>query len=202
VNNELVNSCEKLIIASNNEHKVKELKQLLKPYFSEIISLKEAGCDIVPDETGEMFYDNALIKAKTVSDILKVPVLADDSGLCVDALDGLPGVHSARYALTQNVGNIDDANNDKLLQELKGIEDRIAYFESVVLIYFPDNKIIFGEGRVHGRILYEKKGSGGFGYDCLFYSDELHKTFAEASAEEKNAISHRARAVKALIGKL
>ena len=121
--------------------------------------------------------------------------LADDSGLCVDALDGAPGVFSARYSGGQ--GN-DQGNRDLLLKNLQGVSDRRAHFCCAVALVSPDGKELVAEGKTYGKILYEETGTGGFGYDCLFESDDLHKSFGVATPEEKNAVSHRFRALKAL----
>ncbi|MGI6701429.1 MAG: RdgB/HAM1 family non-canonical purine NTP pyrophosphatase [Christensenellales bacterium] len=187
-----------LIIASNNKHKVDEIKDLLKHKFDNIYSLSEKGIDIEIDETGSTFYENALIKAKAVYDITSTPVIADDSGLMVDALNGAPGVMSARYA---GYPCNDFNNNRKLLNALEGKPRGAKFVSEVVLYYSPDN-IVTGRGEVMGEILYEERGEGGFGYDPLFYCYELKKTFAQADFREKNSVSHRARAVMALIDKL
>lgn len=183
----------KIILASNNKHKIKEFNEVLTEY--EILSLNDIGFieDIVED--GESFSDNALIKCKAVSEFCKknnlnFDIISDDSGLCCDALDGMPGIYSARYA-----GNHDDqANRDKLRLELKD-KDRTAYFICFICLYKNDNDYKFFEGRSYGKIIDEEKGSIEFGYDSIFYSTELDKTFGEATADEKNSVSHRGRAI-------
>ena len=194
------------VLASNNAHKLKEIRALLADKFEKICSLADVGIHTDIDETGVTFEENAFIKAQTIFDMLggKYAVLADDSGLCVEALDGAPGVYSARYA-----GNpCDDAkNNALLLKNLHELEKTVpkirnAYFASVVAAVLPDGRKISGEGRVNGIILDEYRGGGGFGYDPLFYCTELSKTFAEAEKNEKNTVSHRARALAALREKL
>lgn len=194
------------VLASNNAHKLKEIRALLADKFEKVCSLADVGIHTDIDETGVTFEENAFIKAQTIFDMLggKYAVLADDSGLCVEALDGAPGVYSARYA-----GNpCDDAkNNALLLKNLHELEktvpkNRNAYFASVVAAVLPDGRKISGEGRVNGIILDEYRGDGGFGYDPLFYCTELSKTFAEAEMHEKNTVSHRARALAALREKL
>ena len=194
------------VLASNNAHKLKEIRALLADKFEKVCSLAYVGIHTDIDETGVTFEENAFIKAQTIFDMLggKYAVLADDSGLCVEALDGAPGVYSARYA-----GNpCDDAkNNALLLKNLHELEktvpkNRNAYFASVVAAVLPDGRKISGEGRVNGIILDEYRGGGGFGYDPLFYCTELSKTFAEAEMHEKNTVSHRARALAALREKL
>lgn len=188
-----------LIIASNNKHKVKEIQTILKGKFNNIYSLQDKGIDIEIDETGDTFYANALIKAKAIYDLTGLPVIADDSGLCVKALNGAPGVISARFA---GYPCNDKANNLKLLQELAPYKDRSAYFVSEVVLYINNERIVSGKGVVDGLILFEEKGAGGFGYDPLFYCYELNKTFAEADQDDKNRVSHRARALADLVSKI
>lgn len=185
----------KLVIASNNKHKIEEIKSILSGKFDEILSLSEAGISVDPEENGETFADNALIKARACYALAGCACLADDSGLMVDALGGDPGVHSARYA---GEPCDDERNNQKLLTALTDTDERTAHFVSVVALVDGAREIT-AEGRTSGKILYERRGNGGFGYDPLFYSDELGKTYAEASAEEKNGISHRAKALAELV---
>ncbi len=186
----------KLLIASNNKHKIHEIKTILQNKFSEIVSLSEAGIACDPEENGKTFAENALIKARAVSALTNMAVLADDTGLCVDALNGEPGVRSARYAT--ECGHDDKANRQKLLQNLLGITNRAAHFECAVVVLYPDGKIIKTSGRVDGKILEQERGQNGFGYDSLFFATELGKTFAEATEAEKNAVSHRGRALEKL----
>ena len=192
------------VVASNNAHKVIEIKSFLKDYFDDIKSLKDMGINIEIEENGKTFLENSLIKARTISKITNLPVIADDSGLCVDGLNGEPGVYSARYA---GEPCNDENNNDKLLAVLKeknllSEKERNAHFISVVVLVYPDGSYKYGEGRVEGTILHERRGNGGFGYDPLFYSYELKKTFAEINLDEKNTVSHRARALEDLLKKL
>lgn len=189
----------KLLIASNNEHKIREIKTILHDYFETIVSVKEFGVTCDPEETGETFYENALIKAKELSKIVNgYAILADDTGLCVNALNGLPGIHSARYA-----GDHDSAKNrQSLLKNLQFATDRSAYFKTVAVLLYPNGKTLVGEGQVNGYITEQEIGNTDFGYDCIFYSTELNKTFGEASDEEKNSVSHRARALHNLIAQL
>lgn len=191
----------KIIIASNNKHKINEIKSILGDFNYDIVSLKEAGIECEAEENGDTFEENALIKAKAVMEISGEAALADDSGLEVDALNGAPGVHSARFAGEH--GN-DKKNNSKLLELLKDIPDekRTARFVSAIVLIAPDGNCITAKGHVEGKIGYREKGSGGFGYDPLFIVPGLNKTFAELTADEKNAISHRARALADLKGKL
>lgn len=187
-----------IVAATNNAHKLREIRGILKEIFI-VKSLKDCGIDIEIEENGQTFYDNALIKAKTIAELTNMPALADDSGLMVDALGGLPGVHSARYA---GEPSNDKKNNAKLLAALKNSENRAAKFVSTIVLYFPDGKIISAEGYAEGVILHEERGAGGFGYDPLFLSKDLNKTFAEISQSEKNSVSHRSRALKNLTEKL
>ena len=188
----------KLVIASNNQHKIQEIKAVLNGKFEEITTLDEENIVCDPEENGETFLENAIIKACAVAEHTDKAVLADDTGLCVDALNGRPGVHSARYASAHD----SVANRRKLLAELEDVTDRSAYFTTVVVLLYPDGTVITGQGEVHGEIIDEERGVNGFGYDCIFYSDELKKTFAEATTEEKLSVSHRSRALKDLLNKL
>lgn len=190
-----MNELRKIVVASGNKNKIREISEIFNGV--EIVSMQELGFDGDIPETGETFKDNAYIKAKFIAERFNVSALADDSGLCVTALGGAPGVYSARFS-----GGGDKANRDLLLIKLEGVADRSAYFESAVCLCRPDGTAVFGEGRTHGRILYEETGENGFGYDCLFYSDDLEKSFGTAKAEEKNAVSHRFRALSDLRRKL
>lgn len=187
----------KLVIASNNKHKVAEIKMILADYFDEIVSMGEAGCydDIVED--GKTFEDNAYIKAKYVMNKLGCAALADDSGLEVFALDGDPGIYSARYA---NKHGDDEANNDKLLKEMENIPDekRRAQFVSAISLCRPDNYPLSAKGTCPGKILKTRRGNGGFGYDPLFYMEAYDKTMAQMTMDEKNKISHRKMALQGL----
>lgn len=185
---------EKLILATNNAHKVTEIKAILGGRFA-ITSLREAGINIDIEETGSTFAENAVIKASAIAKLAGVASLADDSGLVVEALGGAPGVYSARYA---GEGHNDDDNIDKLLFNLKNVPNRTAKFVSAIALCRPDGRVLVAEGEAQGVILEERRGAGGFGYDPVFYSTELKKTFAEASFEEKNAVSHRKRGLEAL----
>ena len=190
----------KLVIASQNRGKIREFAALLSPWFSEVISMGEAGLTESPEETGQTFAQNALLKARFTAERLGLPALADDSGLEVEALNGEPGVRSARFA---GEPCDDEANNRKLLRLLEGRTDRRARFVSSIVLYDPaKDQALCGSGRVYGRILEAPRGQNGFGYDCLFFSDELGKSFGEASAEEKNGVSHRARALADLMRQL
>lgn len=188
----------KLIVASNNNHKVKEIKEILKEFNFEILSLKEAGINIDVDENGTTFEENAHIKANEIFKIVKdAMVLADDSGLMVDALQGEPGVYSARYSGEH--GNY-EKNNEKLLLNLKNVrfEDRKAKFMCAMELIIDEGKVIKVQGEVNGYILESPKGENGFAYDPLFYVPELKKSMGEITPEEKNFISHRGKALKNL----
>lgn len=184
-----------IVLASNNKHKIKEIKNILNV---DIITMKDIGYidDIIED--GNSFLENALIKARTISEYLKekglsYDVLADDSGLCCEALNGEPGIYSARYSGDHNV--IEDRK--KLLSNLDG-KDRKAYFNCTLVLYKIDGSYQVFEGKTYGTITKEELGNKDFGYDCLFLSDDLNKTFGQASEDEKNSVSHRARALEKL----
>ncbi len=189
----------KLVIASNNAGKIREIKEVLGNRFEGIYSLKELGYDVEAEETGKTFEENARLKALAVVNATGMCALADDSGLCVEALGGAPGLYSARYA---GVNGNDEKNKKLLLKNMEGISNRRAYFITVMVLLFPDGREIIAEGRTYGEILTEERGTAGFGYDPLFFSDDLKKSFGEALAEEKNAISHRGRALACLVEKL
>lgn len=186
---------ESIVVASGNRHKIEEIKAIFKGV--KLVSMSEAGFTGDIEENGKTFKENAYIKAKAVYDAVKLPVLADDSGLCVDALDGAPGVYSARFS-----GGTSADNRALLLQRLEGIPNRRARFTCAVCYISEDGKAIFGEGCTEGRILFEEIGEKGFGYDSLFYSADLEKSFGEATEAEKNSVSHRYRALCDLRGKL
>ena len=184
-----------LVIATRNQGKVSEFKELLKDFDIEIKSLQDFGPLPEIQEDGETFEDNAVKKARFAARILGLPALADDSGLVVRALGGLPGVHSARYA---GEHGDDLANNRKLLQAMKGIKDREATFVCVIAIAVPRGPALIYEGTCKGIITEEITGTGGFGYDPVFYYPPLGKTFAEMTPEEKNRVSHRGKAMAEL----
>lgn len=187
----------KLIIATNNAGKVSEIKDILQGEFSEIVSLKEAGLNIDVVEDGETFEDNAIKKAKEVARITGCMALADDSGICVDCLDGAPGVYSARFAGKK--AN-DAMNNKKLIGLLKAVpgKKRGAHYACVVALADPDGNTITAYGEVQGVIATEPRGVNGFGYDPYFYLPEYGQTMAELPPEIKNVISHRFFALQAL----
>lgn len=181
-----------LVLASSNAHKLKEIREILIDF--NVVSCKEAGFVGEIEETGKTFFENALIKAKTVSDSLGVIALGDDSGLSVRALGGAPGIYSARYA----GDGIDRHNCELLLKNMSGITERKAEFTCCMVLYFPNGKVVSATGVSEGKILEEFNGQNGFGYDPIFYSDELKKCFGVATAEEKNSVSHRFKALMKL----
>ena len=192
----------KLIIASNNAHKVSEIKAILGCFYDEILSLREAGIDMDVVEDTNTFEGNALKKAREVFAVADADaVLSDDSGLMVDALGGAPGVYSARYA---GEGHDDAANNAKLLDALKDVpgEKRTARFCTSVALIRKGMPAVTANGSVEGRILRSSQGENGFGYDPLFYYEPLKKSFAQLTPEEKNSVSHRKRALESLCDKL
>lgn len=183
-----------IVLASNNVGKLAEYRAMLSGY--NVITPKDLNIELDVEETGNTFYENALLKAKALFDLCGKPSMADDSGLCVDALGGAPGVFSARYS-----GGSDKDNINKLLTELRGEKNRTAHFECCI-VYYDGKDIISATGKAYGRITQSKEGDGGFGYDPVFFSDDLHKTFGQASEEEKNTVSHRARALSTFMDSL
>lgn len=183
----------KLLIATNNRHKINEIKKIISIERIDLISLKDLNLNVEIEETENSLEGNALIKAKEVFELTKIPAVSDDTGLFVDALDGKPGVYSSRYA--GDKATYDD-NCNKLLSELKNVPEnlRTAYFKTVVCLYLYDNKYNFFDGIVKGKIINEKRGTNGFGYDPLFIPEGYSITYAEMSTELKNQISHRAKA--------
>ena len=181
-----------LILATTNTNKVKEFQEILKDFPIEIRSLADFGPLPEAIEDGETFDDNAYKKAIHTAKILGFPAIADDSGLVVEALDGAPGVYSARYA---GENATDKENVDKLLKDMQGIKNRRAAFHCVLSIAVPSGPALTYEGRCEGTLLEERRGETGFGYDPIFYFEDLGKTFAECTMEEKNKVSHRGKAL-------
>lgn len=184
---------ERLVVATGNAHKLREIAEIFTEF--EVVSQKQMGFNEDVEENGKGFIENALIKARAASKALQCITLADDSGLCVDVLNGEPGIYSARYSGAH--GN-DAANRKRLLENMQGVTNRRAHFTCAVAVVYPDGREILAEGRTYGNILTEEQGDGGFGYDCLFESEDLGKSFGVATAEEKNQVSHRYRALQAL----
>jgi XTP/dITP diphosphohydrolase len=184
----------KLVIASNNAKKRSEIAAILKNHGIKIIPSVETVF-VEVEEDGETFAQNAKKKAEAFARANHCAALGDDSGLCVDALDGAPGVYSSRFA---GIDADDSTNNARLLRELDGIANRKAHFVCSIHVTCPNGPCITAEGRVDGEILKQPDGAGGFGYDPLFYCPELEKPFAQSSPEEKASVSHRGRALKKL----
>ena len=187
----------KLILASNNVNKLREFRQLVEGLDIELLSQKEAGCDFEVNENGSTFEENAFLKASAVTKATGLAAVADDSGLCVDALNGEPGIYSARYGAGH--ASSDSERYRYLLGKMKNITDRSARFVCCISCTFPDGRIITARGECEGEILTAPKGSGGFGYDPVFHPLCSDKGMAELTPEEKNAISHRGNALRAFI---
>lgn len=197
------------IAATNNPGKMAEMRRILERMGHTVRSQREAGVTLEPEENGTTFAENARIKARAICEAAGTATIADDSGLCVDALDGAPGVYSARYCGRHGD---DEANNDKLLAELAGVEEgkRAAKFVSAVCFYLPEGRYVTYLGECPGRVIFERRGTNGFGYDPLFVPDEVGlagggvrpntegRTYAQLEAIEKDAISHRGKAMALL----
>jgi XTP/dITP diphosphohydrolase len=188
----------KLVIASNNTGKLREFQRMLAPLGIEILTQAQLGISEA-EEPHATFVENALAKARHVSAACGLPALADDSGICVEALGGAPGVISARYA--GDNPKSDQRNNVKLLQEMHGVADRRAHYYCVLVLVraATDPQPLIAEGEWHGEIAHDERGDGGFGYDPLFWLSQFNKTAAELSHDEKAQISHRARALQVLL---
>lgn len=185
----------KFVIATGNPGKVKDFNLILSLMGHEAVSLKDMGIEADIEETGTTFKENSYIKAKAIYDMIKMPTIADDSGLCVDALNGAPGVYSARYG---GEGLDDRGRCLKLLSDMENINNRTARFKSAICCILDENTVIEVEGECEGVLLREITGENGFGYDPLFYVEKYNKTFGEISKEEKNEISHRRKAMDKL----
>lgn len=191
----------KLILASNNKKKLRELGEILSDMDVELLSQREAGCDFEVEETGTTFAENAYLKAKAVADATGLAAVADDSGLMVEALNGEPGVYSARYAPGGHEAS-DKEKYEYLLSKLVNVEHRAAKFVSSICCILPDGSIIRNEGECRGEILREPAGAGGFGYDPVFMPQGYDRSMAELGTEVKNRISHRANALREFKKKL
>ena len=189
----------KLVLASKNQKKLRELREILSAQGVEVVSEADVGVDVDVEETGTTFEEHALLKARAVCEASGLPAVADDSGLCVDALGGAPGVYSARYG---GPGLDDVGRYQLLLENMRGMLDRRCKFVSAICCCFPDGEVITARGECPGTLAYAPKGEDGFGYDPIFFLPERKKTFAELTAEEKNAISHRGRALEEFRSKL
>ena len=185
----------KIVAATTNQGKVREFQKILGELGYEVVSMRDEGIDVEVEETGSTFSENALIKARAVSLLCDYPVISDDSGLCVDALDGAPGIYSARFAGEEAT---DKDRNIKLLEIMKDKDNRKAKYVASIAFISPDGREITTEGTVEGEIMTEEQGCEGFGYDPLFMCTEIGKCFGIATPEEKNAVSHRGRALNKL----
>ncbi len=184
----------KIIVASNNKHKIKEFREILSPFNIVVSSLEDEKININPEENGKTFKENAYIKANALKKLTNEVVVSDDSGLEIKALDGFPGVHSSRFM----DGHTYEEKWYAVLEKLKNYEDKTANFKTVICIDNLPGGPYYFEGAVYGKIV-SPNGSSGFGYDPIFYSNELQKTFGEATDEEKNSVSHRSRALKQMV---
>lgn len=188
----------KLVLASKNVKKLVEMQEILSHLGVEVCLQSEVGVDVDVEETGTTFEENSLLKAKAVMEASGMPAIADDSGLCVDALNGAPGVFSARYGGE----GLDDVGRYRLLLENMRGMPRAAKFVSVITCCFPNGDVLTSRGECPGTIAFAPQGEGGFGYDPIFFVPHLKKTFAQLTSEEKNAISHRGKALEAFKGEL
>ena len=189
----------KFVLATHNPGKLKEMGAILTQFGVEVVSPRDLGITVDVEETGTTFAENAMLKAKAICAAAKLPAIADDSGLCVDALNGGPGVYSARYG---GEGLDDKGRYMLLLNSMRGQPTRAAHFACAIACAFPNGDELTAEGRCDGTIAFAPMGEGGFGYDPVFFVPELKKTFGQLTAEEKSAISHRGRALAAFVEKL
>ena len=189
----------KMVLASKNQKKMKEMNEILSGMGVEVCLQSDVGIDIDVEETGTTFEENSLLKAKAVMEASGLPAIADDSGLCVDALNGAPGVYSARYG---GDGRDDMGRYRLLLANMPRGAARTAKFVSVITCCFPGGEVLTARGECPGTIAFAPMGEGGFGYDPVFFLPKLKKTFAQLAPEEKNAVSHRGRALEAFQAKL
>ena len=189
----------RFVLATHNPGKLREMGEILKDFGIEVVSPRELGITVDGEETGTTFAENAMLKAKAICKEANLPAIADDSGLCVDALNGAPGVYSARYG---GEGLDDKGRYMLLLSSLRGAPTRAAHFACAVACAFPNGDTLTAEGRCDGSIAYAPLGEGGFGYDPVFLLPGTGKTFGQLTQEEKSAVSHRGRALKDFAGKL
>lgn len=189
----------RFVLATHNPGKLREMGEILKDFGIEVVSPRDLGITVDVEETGTTFAENALLKAKAICKEANLPAIADDSGLCVDALNGAPGVYSARYG---GEGLDDKGRYMLLLSSLRGVPTRAAHFACAVACAFPNGDTLTAEGRCDGSIAYAPLGEGGFGYDPVFLLPGTGKTFGQLTQEEKSAVSHRGRALKDFAGKL
>ena len=189
----------RFVLATHNTGKLREMGEILKDFGIEVVSPRDLGITVDVEETGTTFAENAMLKAKAICKEANLPAIADDSGLCVDALNGAPGVYSARYG---GEGLDDKGRYMLLLSSLRGAPTRAAHFACAVACAFPSGDTLTAEGRCDGSIAYAPLGEGGFGYDPVFLLPGTGKTFGQLTQEEKSAVSHRGRALKDFAGKL
>ena len=189
----------RFVLATHNPGKLREMGEILKDFGIEVVSPRDLGLTVDVEETGTTFAENAMLKAKAICKEANLPAIADDSGLCVDALGGAPGVYSARYG---GEGLDDKGRYMLLLSSLRGAPTRAAHFACAVACAFPNGDTLTAEGRCDGSIAYAPLGEGGFGYDPVFLLPGTGKTFGQLTQEEKSAVSHRGRALKDFAGKL
>ena len=189
----------RFVLATHNPGKLREMGEILKDFGIEVVSPRDLGITVDVEETGTTFAENAMLKAKAICKAANLPAIADDSGLCVDALGGAPGVYSARYG---GEGLDDKGRYLLLLSSLRGAPTRAAHFACAVACAFPNGDTLTAEGRCDGSIAYAPLGEGGFGYDPVFLLPGTGKTFGQLTQEEKSAVSHRGRALKDFAGKL
>lgn len=189
----------KFVLATQNPKKKAEMSAILSALGVEIVTEEELGVHVEVEETGTTFAENAALKAKAVMEATGLPAIGDDSGLCVDAMNGAPGVYSARYG---GEGLSDGERCRLVLEAMAGQTDRRAHFETVICCAIPGGDWFAARGECHGTIAYAPRGDNGFGYDPIFFLTEQRKTFAQLTAEEKAAISHRGNALRAFRGKL
>ena len=192
----------KVVLASRNPHKLVEISRITQKFGMELVLQSELGVDIDVEETGTSFEENSYLKARAVMEATGLPALADDSGIAVDALNGEPGIYSARYGFDESLD--DWGRLQLLLKNTENVPDgqRQAQFVCVITLVTPEGKVIQARGEVHGELLRAPAGEGGFGYDPIFYYPPFGKSLAEVSAEEKNRVSHRANALRAFYEKL
>lgn len=192
----------KVVLASKNAHKLKEISKITEKFDMELVLESQVGVDIDVEETGSTFEENSFIKAEAVMKATGLPALADDSGIAVDALNGAPGIYSARYGFDPSLD--DWGRLELLLKNTEQVPDgsRQAQFVCVITLVTPEGQVIQARGEAHGELLRQPAGEGGFGYDPIFYYPPLGKSFAELSPEEKNQVSHRAQALKLFYEKL
>ena len=189
----------KFVLATHNPNKIREMGAILGQFGVEVVSPKELGITVDVEETGSTFAENAMLKAKAICELTKLPAIADDSGLCVDALNGGPGVYSARFG---GEGLDDKGRYTLLLEMLRGQTDRAAHFHTSIVCAFPNGDELVCEGECPGTIAFAPMGEGGFGYDPVFFVPELRKTFGQLTAEEKASVSHRGKALRAFAAAL